>query len=199
MGAAAAPRWPEDGDSWDHGPCAVSLKASYVFTLTVSVILFLSVLSKPCIPGSTFHYLSLKKGNCRYSFCTRHGPMSVTVFSAEFTLRRAGVLCWARVQGAAGPSRPASEGCVSSSLPAWPAQAECCSSSELASFSAPVWRACLLSSVAGLAQHELPPLPSGPWEPTLLPSSCPRSHLRAQVGPPHSASSLVSQELELGV
>ena len=56
-------------------------------------------------------------------------------------------------------ARPLSEGCVSSSLPARPAQAECHSSSELASFSAPVWRACLLSSLAGLAQHELPSLP----------------------------------------
>ena len=62
---------------------ALSLSKPYVFTLTVSVSLFLLVLSKPCIPGSAFHYLSLTKCNCRYSFCTRHGPMSATVFSAE--------------------------------------------------------------------------------------------------------------------
>lgn len=71
------------GQPENHGPRPVSLKASYVFTLTVSVSLFLLVLSKPCIPGSAFHYLSLKKCNCRYSFCTRQGPMSAMVISAE--------------------------------------------------------------------------------------------------------------------
>lgn len=181
-------------DSRNHGPRPVSLKASHVLTLTVSISLFLSVLSKPCIPGSASCYLSLKKRNCRNSFCTRPVPMFATVFSAEFALWRAGILCWAWRRG----QQP-----LSPSLCLRAARPPACSlhgllrpsdalSPALASSSARVWRACPLSSVAGLAHHELPPLPSGPGNPPCSPP-------RAQVGPSRSASFPLSRELELGV
>lgn len=180
-------------DSRNHGPRPVSLKAAYVFTQSASaffsrfpqslvslVALFVACLSKnatvdthfapdlsPCSPRSSLQ----NSHSGELASCSRLGRRRQQPLSPSLCLR------------AARPPACSLHGLLRPSDALSPA---------LASSSARVWRACPLSSVAGLAHHELPPLPSCPGNPPCSPP-------RAQVGPSRSASSPLSRELELGV